>query len=52
VVAPEELAGWRGYTAGSFETRTFPGDHFYTEANLTAVTQAITSWYARAAWSC
>jgi surfactin synthase thioesterase subunit len=40
-VAPSALEGWREQTRGSCRTRTFPGGHFYLEAQAPAVVAEI-----------
>jgi surfactin synthase thioesterase subunit len=45
----EELAAWRDATLGNFALETFRGDHFYLNANLTAVIALIMQHLSNAA---
>ena len=40
-VLPDELAGWRSVTSGSFKTMLFDGDHFYLNGARSTLLQAV-----------
>jgi medium-chain acyl-[acyl-carrier-protein] hydrolase len=42
IVNEAELDAWRQYTSQSVALRMFPGDHFYMQAHLALLMQAIT----------
>lgn len=43
-VPDSELRGWRPLSTGEFITHTFPGDHFYLNANPRAVAAHLARW--------
>ncbi|GEM32527.1 thioesterase [Nocardia neocaledoniensis NBRC 108232] len=47
-VSSAQLTGWGAHTSGSFSTTTFPGGHFFIDANGEAVAQLIREHCARA----
>ncbi|ALG08988.1 thioesterase II family protein [Kibdelosporangium phytohabitans] len=40
-VSVDQARAWSEYTEGAFESRVFPGDHFYIDTNADAVIKAI-----------
>jgi medium-chain acyl-[acyl-carrier-protein] hydrolase len=40
-VSHGDLAAWRCQTSGSFSSRMFPGDHFFMNANLPLLLEAV-----------
>ena len=40
-VTPAELRGWRRQTAGAFELRLFPGDHFFAQTSPGPLLRAL-----------
>ncbi|MFF0457524.1 thioesterase II family protein [Nocardia africana] len=43
-----EIEAWRSHTSGSFSARTFPGGHFFLDANCDAVARLIADHTSRA----
>ncbi|MEU4985013.1 alpha/beta fold hydrolase [Streptomyces sp. NPDC021969] len=44
----EEAAAWRAHTTGAFEVRTFPGGHFFLEAQSRGVLDTVSATLAGA----
>jgi surfactin synthase thioesterase subunit len=40
-VSPQEFAGWRSVTAGTFRIMLFEGDHFYLHDARTGFMEAV-----------